>query len=112
MCTFVGSRSAARWYASNASAVWLLQDSYFRRVSVQSCPATDTKKQTYQGSEVVPNLRDVRVETDRAGVCVKRIPVLIDLVIEDSDGAPECWVPAVAVHRLLIGFVRLRVLLL
>jgi hypothetical protein len=33
MCTLDGSRSAARWYASSASAVWLLQDSYCTIVS-------------------------------------------------------------------------------
>lgn len=68
--------------------------------------------ETYQSAEIVPNLTNIRIEADGARVCVKRIAVLIDLVVEYTDGAPESRVTAISVDSLLIGFVRFRVLLL
>lgn len=53
MCTLDGSRSAARWYASSASAVWLLQDSYCAIVSEE--PSVQGRSTTYQCAEVVPD---------------------------------------------------------
>jgi hypothetical protein len=65
-----------------------------------------------QRAKVIPDLRDVRVEADGTRVCVKRIAVLVDLVVQNTNRAPECWIATVAVHSLLVGFVGLRVLLL
>lgn len=69
-------------------------------------------EQIYQSPQVVPDLGNVRVQAYRAGICIKCISVLVDLVIQDSNRAPECWVPSVAVDRLLICLIRLWVLLL
>jgi len=65
-----------------------------------------------QSAEVVPDLRYEGIETDGARVGVQSIPILVDLVIEDTDRAPECRIPAVTVYGLLVGFVCLGVLLL
>lgn len=65
-----------------------------------------------QCSKVVPNLTDVWIESNGARVRIERVTVLIDLVVKHTDRAPECRVPAVPVHSLLIGFVCLRILLL
>ena len=54
-----------------------------------------------EGAEVVPDLRDVRVESDGPGVCVEGVPVLGDLVVQHTDGAPEDGVAGVPVYRLL-----------
>jgi hypothetical protein len=69
-------------------------------------------KQTYQGAQVVPDLGDVRVQAYRAGICIERISILVDLVIQDANRAPECRVPSIAIDSLLIGLVCLGVLLL
>lgn len=69
-------------------------------------------ERTHQGPQVVPHLRDVWVQADGAGVGIQRIPVLIDLVVEHADRAPERWIPAVAVDGLLICLVCLGILLL
>lgn len=71
-----------------------------------------TKQQTYKCAEVIPDFGDVWVQPDGTGVCIKRISVLIDLVVEDSDGTPEGRVAAITIDRLLVGFICLRVLLL
>lgn len=69
-------------------------------------------EQTYQRAKVVPNLGDEGIQADRARVCIKCVPVLVDLVIEHTDRAPECRVPTVSIYRLLIGLISLRELLL
>lgn len=112
ICTLDGSRSAARWYASNASAVWLLQDSYWYWLATGASYCCACRKQTHQSSEVVPNLRDIGVQADSARVSIERIPVLVDLVVKNTNGAPERRVPAITVDGLLVSLVRLRVLLL
>lgn len=71
-----------------------------------------TGQKSYQGSKIIPNLRDIGVQADGARIGVKRIPVLVDLVVQDADRAPEGRVAAVAVDRLLVGFVCLGVFLL
>jgi hypothetical protein len=43
------------------------------------------EKQTYQCTKVVPDLRYIWVQTDCSGVCIKRIAILVDLIIENSD---------------------------
>jgi hypothetical protein len=65
-----------------------------------------------QGAEIVPHLGDVGIQTDGARVGVQRIAILIDLVVEHPDGAPEGGVATVTVDRLLVGLVGFVVLLL
>lgn len=65
-----------------------------------------------QRSQVIPNLRNVRVEADGAGVSVECIAVLVDLVVEHTNGAPESRVATVAVHCLLVRLISLGVFLL
>jgi hypothetical protein len=70
------------------------------------------RQQTYQCAKVVPDLRDVGVEPNGTGISIECVPVLVDLVVQDTDGAPECGIAAVTVDCLLVGFVRLWELLL
>jgi hypothetical protein len=65
-----------------------------------------------QRTKVVPNLRNVGVEANGTRVRVKRVAVLVDLVVENTNRAPECRVATVTVDCLLVGFVGLWVLLL
>jgi len=65
-----------------------------------------------QSTKIVPNLGDVWVQTNGARVSVKSIAVLVDLVVQDADRAPECWVSAVPVDSLLVGLICLWILLL
>lgn len=67
---------------------------------------------TYQSSKVIPDLRDVGVQADSTRVRIEGIPVLVNLVVQDTDGAPEGWVAAVAVDSLLVCLVGFRILLL
>lgn len=66
----------------------------------------------YKSAKVVPDLGNVRVEAYRAGVRIECVSVLVDLVIQDSNGAPESRVPAITVDSLLVCLVCLGVLLL
>lgn len=66
----------------------------------------------YQCSQVVPHFRNVGIEADGTRVCVEGVAVLINLVVQHADGAPECGVAPVAVNGLLVGLVRLGKLLL
>jgi len=63
-------------------------------------------------TKIVPDLRNVGVETNGTRVRVKRVTVLVDLVVEDTNRAPECRVATVTVNCLLVCFVGLGVLLL
>lgn len=63
-----------------------------------------------QSPEVVPDFGYVWVEANCARVRVEGVAVLVDLVVEDADRAPESRVPAVPVHGLLVGFIGLVVL--
>ena len=65
-----------------------------------------------QSAKVVPDFRNVGVEANSTRVCVERITVLVDLVVEHTDRTPECRIAAIAVHSLLVGFVSLGILLL
>lgn len=65
-----------------------------------------------QRPQIVPDLADVWVQSDSTAVGVQGVTVLVDLVVEDTDGAPEGWVTSVAVHGLLVGLVGLVVVLL
>lgn len=111
MCTLDGSRSAARWYASRASAVWLLQDSYYSPVSTKHFMIARTRK-TYQSAEIIPNLGNIWVQANGSRVRIESIPILVDLVIQHTNTAPKCWIPAITVNGLLISLVCLRILLL
>jgi hypothetical protein len=65
-----------------------------------------------QCPEIVPHLRDVRIEPDRTRVCVEGVAILVDLVVQNSDGAPKGRVTAITINGLLIRFVRFWVFLL
>ena len=64
-----------------------------------------------QAAEIEPYFRNEGIETNRTGVCVQGVSVLIDLVVEHTNGAPECRVLAISVHGLLICFIGLVVFL-
>ena len=61
--------------------------------------------------EVEPDLRNVRVDADGAGVCVERVAVLVDLEVQNTNRSLEYRVAAIRLHYLLVGVVRLVVLL-
>lgn len=63
-------------------------------------------------AKVVPNLGDEGVQTDCARVRVQGIPVLVDLVVQHTNGTPERWVSPIAIDGLLISLIRFGVLLL
>jgi len=65
-----------------------------------------------QCAQIVPHLAQVWVETDRPAVRVQCVTVLVDLVVEDTDGTPEGGVATIAVNSLLVSVVSLSVLLL
>jgi hypothetical protein len=67
---------------------------------------------TYQSTKVIPNLRDIWVKSNSTRIRIKSVAILVDLVVQHTNTAPKCWVSAVTVHSLLIGFVRLGVFLL
>lgn len=69
-------------------------------------------KQTYQSTQVVPDLGDVRIQAYSTGICIQRIAILVNLVVQDTNRAPECWIPAVAIYGLLIRLICLGVFLL
>lgn len=63
-----------------------------------------------QGAEVKPDFGDVWVDADGTGVGVEGITVLVDVVVQHADAAPEHRVAPIPVHGL-IHFVGLLVLL-
>lgn len=67
---------------------------------------------TYQSAEIVPDLRNVRVQANSPRVRVQSISVLVDLVIQDTDGAPKSGILPIAIHSLLVGFICFWILLL
>ena len=62
-------------------------------------------------AEVKPYFGYVRVDANGTRIGVESIAVLVDLEVKDADRTPESRVAAVAVHCLLISFIRLVVLL-
>lgn len=62
-------------------------------------------------SEIEPDFGDVRVDANGARVSVEGIAVLIDVVVEDADAAPEGRIATVPIDRLLVGLVCLLVFL-
>lgn len=65
-----------------------------------------------QCAKIIPHLRDEGVEANSPRVRIQSITILVNLIIQNADRAPEGRIPTVAVHSLLIGFICLRVLLL
>lgn len=78
----------------------------------QSSNMKGWRARTDQCAEVIPHFRNERVEPNGARVRVQRISVLIDLIVQDTDGAPEGRVTTLAVDRLLVGLVCFGILLL
>ena len=58
-----------------------------------------------QASQVEPDFTDVGVEADRSGVGIESVTVLVDLIVQYSDRAPEGGISTVSVDSLLICFV-------
>lgn len=71
-----------------------------------------TEEQTHQCAKVVPDLRDIGIQANGSGICIEGVTILVDLVVQDSDGAPECRISSIAVDSLLVGLVSLWELLL
>jgi hypothetical protein len=65
-----------------------------------------------QRTQIIPDLGDVWIQANGTRVSIKRIAVLIDLVVEDTNRAPEGGVATIAVDGLLVGFICLWVLCL
>jgi hypothetical protein len=65
-----------------------------------------------ESAKIVPNLGDEGVQTNGARVRIQRIPVLVDLVVQHTDGAPERRVSSIPIDGLLICLVGLGILLL
>lgn len=65
-----------------------------------------------QCSKIIPNLGDVGVESDGTRIGVQSIAILIDLVVQHANTAPECGVTSIAVDSLLVSLVCLGILLL
>lgn len=72
----------------------------------------DKSCEAYQCSKVVPHLGNVWVESNGTRVRIQSVAVLIDLVVEDTDRAPECRIASIPVNGLLISLVGLGILLL
>jgi len=60
-----------------------------------------------KSAEIEPDFGEVGVDTNGARVGVEGVVELIDVVVENTNRAPERRVLAVAVHSLLVRLVRL-----
>jgi hypothetical protein len=79
----------------------------------QDCRNKETYMfKTYQSAEVIPDFRNVGIQANGAGIRVERISILVNLIVEHTNRAPESGVSAITVDGLLIGFVCLGKLLL
>jgi hypothetical protein len=87
----------------------LLQDSYYFMVR---CANREGGQETYQSTQVIPDLGNIRVQPNCPRIGVECVTILVDLVIEHTNGAPERGIPAVTVNGLLVGLISLRILLL
>lgn len=65
-----------------------------------------------QSSEIVPDFGDVRIQSDSSRVRIKGISVLVDLIVKDTNRAPEGRVTTITIDSLLVSFVCLGVFLL
>ena len=61
--------------------------------------------QTYKGAKVVPDFRYIRIQADGSRICIKCIAILVDLIIEHSNRAPERRIPPISVDCLLVCFI-------
>lgn len=59
-----------------------------------------------ESAQVIPYFQNIRIETDGSGIRVERVAVLRNLVVEDTNRAPERGVARVAIDGLLERFVR------
>lgn len=64
-----------------------------------------------QATKIKPNLRYVWIDADGSRIRVQSVTELIDLEIQNTDRAPERWVPAITVNCLLVCFICLVVFL-
>lgn len=55
-----------------------------------------------ESSQVVPRLTDIRVEGDRPAVGVESVSILVNLIVQHTDTAPERGITGIAVDRLLV----------
>lgn len=67
---------------------------------------------THKSPEVIPDLRNEGVQANGPAVSIQGIPVLVDLIVQHSDGAPEGGVTPIPVDSLLICFICLWIFLL
>jgi hypothetical protein len=63
-------------------------------------------------SQIIPDFGDVRIQANSTGVGIQGIAILVDLIVEHTNRAPEGWVATVAVDCLLVCLVCLGVFLL
>lgn len=63
-----------------------------------------------QSAEVIPDLGDKWVKANSPRVGVQSISVLVDLVVEHTNGAPEGGIASITVDSLLVRLVSLRIL--
>lgn len=94
-CTFVCIKSIAGLIVAGLIL--------FRSVSLGSILPKITS--AYQGTKIIPNLGDVGIQAYSPRVCIKGIPVLIDLVVKHTNGTPKGRVTSVTVDGLLICFI-------
>ena len=62
-----------------------------------------------EAAKVEPNFGHVGVDAKSTVIGVECVAGLVDLGIENADGAPKCRVAAITIDSLLIGFVGLLV---
>lgn len=70
------------------------------------------EENTYQSTQIVPHFRNVRVQANSTRVSIQSITVLIDLIIQNTNGAPESGITTITVDSLLVSLVCLGVFLL
>jgi hypothetical protein len=61
--------------------------------------------------KIEPNFGDIWIDTNGARVRVEGIPILVDLEVKHANRTPECRVPAITIHGLLVSLVCFVVLL-
>lgn len=64
-----------------------------------------------QRTQIEPDFGDVGIDSDGTGVGIKGVTELVDVVIENTDAAPEGRVATVAIDSLLVRLVGLLVFL-
>lgn len=64
-----------------------------------------------KGTKIEPNLRNVRVEPDCAGICIQGVFELANLEVENANGDPKGRITTIAIDGLLISLIRFVVFL-